>query len=85
MIYSILKELLNYCQIAKLFGYKKKTTITFAKVKQLIQYLQSVIIEHLIIWDSITLVIALVSFYDDFEMTTALFLHLGNKDLKKIQ
>ena len=36
-------------------------------------------------WNSITHVIALDSLHDDFEMTTALLLYSGDKDLKEIQ
>lgn len=76
---------MNYSCIAKPLGYKKKATAIFAKVKHLIQCLQAAVTEHRTIWDSITLVVAFNSLYNDFEMTTAPFLHLGNKNLKEIQ
>lgn len=41
--------------------------------------------EYRIIEENITLVVALNSLYDDFEMTIALFLHLSNQDLEEIQ
>lgn len=41
--------------------------------------------EHRTILDSITLVAALDSLYDDFEITIALFFYLGNKDFEEIQ
>ena len=43
------------------------------------------VIEHRIIWDSITLVEALDSLHDDFEMTTTLLLHSGDKNIEEIQ
>lgn len=82
VIYSILKELLNYPPVAKPLGYKKTATTIFAEVKQLVQRLQSAVTEHVTIWDSITLVVALDSLYDDFEMTTAPLLHSATKILK---
>ena len=54
-------------------------------MKQLIQCLQSAITKHRTIWDSIILVVAFDSLYDDFEMTTAPLLHSGDKDLEEIQ
>ena len=85
VVYSILKELLNYPRVVKPLGYEKRATTIFAEVKQLIQRLQSAVTEHRTIWDSITLVIALDLLHDDFEMTTAPLLHLGDKDLEEIQ
>ena len=41
--------------------------------------------EHCKIWDSITLVVALDTLYDDFKMINAPFLHSNNKDLEEIQ
>lgn len=41
--------------------------------------------EHKTIWDSITLAIALDLLYDDFEIITTPFFHLGNKNFKEIQ
>ena len=49
VVYSILKELLNYPYITKPLGYKKKATAIFAKVKHLIQYLQATVTEYRII------------------------------------
>lgn len=49
------------------------------------QRLQSAVTEHRTIWDSITLVVALDSLHDDFEMTTTPLLHSGDKDLEEIQ
>ena len=49
IVYSILKELLNYPKVAKSLGYEKKATTIFAKVKQLVQQLQSAITEQRII------------------------------------
>lgn len=69
----------------KLLGYEKKAIIIFAEVKQLVQYFQSAITEYCTIWNSITLVVALNSLHDDFEITIVPLLHSGNKDLKKIQ
>lgn len=43
VVYSILKELLNYSQVIKPLEYKKITTSIFAKVKQLIYRLQSIV------------------------------------------
>ena len=54
-------------------------------MKQLVQHFQSAVTEHRTIWDSITLVVALDSLYDDFEMTITPLLHSGNKDLEEIQ
>ena len=85
VVYSILKELLNYPRVAKPLGYEKKATTIFAEVKQLVQRLQSAVTEERTIWESITLVVALDSLHDDFEMTTAPLLHSGDKDLKEIQ
>lgn len=85
VVYSILKELLNYPRVAKPLGYEKKATAIFAEVKQLVQRLQAAVTEHRTIWDSITLVVALDSLHDDFEMTTAPLLHSGDKDLEEIQ
>ena len=85
VVYSILKELLNYPRVVKPLGYEKKATTILAEVKQLVQRLQSAVTEHYTIWDSITLVIVLDSLQDDFEMTTAPLLHSGDKDLEEIQ
>ena len=85
VIYSILKELLNYPRVAKPLGYKKKATTIFAKVKQLVQQLQSAVTEQKTIWESITLVVALKLLHDNFEMTMAPFLHSSNKDFEEIQ
>lgn len=65
--------------------YEKKAITIFAEVKQLLQCLQSAVTEHYIIWDSITLVVALDSLHDNFKMTTMPLLHSGNKDLKEIE
>ena len=46
VVYSIFKELLNYPRVTKLLGYKKKINIIFAKVKQLVQQLQSAVIKQ---------------------------------------
>lgn len=43
------------------------------------------ITKHRIIWDSITLIGALNSLYDNFEMTTASLLYSGNKDFEETQ
>lgn len=83
VVYSILKELLNYSRVVKPLGYEKKATTIFAEVKQLVQRLQSAVTEHRTIWDSITLVVALDSLHDDFEMTTAPLLHPVTRILKK--
>ena len=84
VVYSILKELLNYPRVAKPLGYEKKTNTIFAQVKQLVQRLQSAVTNQRTIWESITLVVALDSLHDDFEMTTAPLLHSGDKDLEEI-
>lgn len=84
-MYSILKELLNYPRVVKPLGYEKKATTIFTEVKQLVQRLQSAVMEHRTIWHSITLVVALNSLHDDFEMTTPPLLHSGDKDLEEIQ
>ena len=49
------------------------------------QRFQFAVTEYWTICDSITLVVALDSLHDDFEMTTAPLLHSGDKDLKEIQ
>ena len=85
VVYSILKELLNYPRVAKPLGYEKKATTIFAKVKQLVQRLQSAVTEQRSIWESITLVVAVNLLHNDFEMTTAPLLYSGNKDLEEIQ
>lgn len=85
VVYSILKKLLNYPRIAKFLDYKKKATIIFPKVKQLVQQFQLAITEQKKIWESITLVVALNLLYDNFEIMITLFLYPNNKDLKKIQ
>ena len=85
VVYSILKELLNYPRVAKPLGYEKKANIIFAKVKQLVQRLQSALTEQRTIWESITLVVAFDSLHDNFEMTTASLLYSGDKDLEEIQ
>ena len=46
VIYSILKELLNYPCVVKPLGYEKKATIIFAEMKQLVQCLQSAVPEQ---------------------------------------
>lgn len=66
-------------------GYEKKATTIFTKVKQLVQRLQSVITEQGIIWDNITLIVALDLVHDKFKMTTTPFLYSGDKNLEKIQ
>ena len=85
VVYSILKELLNYPYIVKLLGYEKKATTIFAEVKQLVQRFQSTLTQHRTIWNSITLVVAFESLHNEFEMTTAPLLHLGDKDIEEIQ
>ena len=49
VVYSILKKFLNYLCIAKLFEYKKKVTIIFAKVKYFVQHFQVAVIKYKII------------------------------------
>ena len=85
VVYFILTDLLNYLRIAKPLGYEKKATTIFAKVRQLVQQFQSAVIEQRTIWESITLVVALVSLHNNFEMMTAPLFHSGNKDLEEIQ
>ena len=85
VVYSILKELLNYPRIIKQLGYEKKVTTIFAEVKQLVQRLQFTVTEQRTIWDSITFVVTLDSLDDDFEMTTTPLLHSGNKNIEEIQ
>lgn len=63
--------------------YKKKATNIFAEVKQLVQCLQSIVTEHYINLDSIILIVAFNSLYNNFEMTIALFCILVTKILKK--
>ena len=77
--------MLNYPRVPKPLCYEKKATTIFAKVKQLVRRLQSAVLEQRTIWESITLVVALDSLHNNFEMTTALPLHSGDKDLKEIQ
>lgn len=69
----------------KLFRYKKKATAIFVEVKHLVQYLPGAVTEQKTIWNSITLVVALDSLHNDFEMTIAPLFHLDNKDLEEIQ
>ena len=84
VVYSIFKKLLNYPKVAKPLGYKKKANTIFAEVKQLVQRLQLAVTKQRTIWESITLAVALDSLHDNFEMTTALLLHSGDKDLEEI-
>lgn len=85
VVYSILKELLNYPRVAKPLDYKKKATTLFPKVKQLVQHLQSEVMEEKTIWKCITLVVALDLLHNDFKMKTAPRLYSGDKYLKQIQ
>lgn len=85
VVYSILKELLNYPRVTKLLGYEKKGATIFAEVKQLVQQLQSAVTKQKIIWKSITLVVAFDLLHNDFEMTIAPLLHSDNKDIEEIQ
>ena len=84
-MYSILKKLLNYLRVAKFLRYDKITNTIFGKVKQLVQRLQSVVIDQRTIWECITIVIALDSLYDYFGIITTSLRHSGDKDLKEIQ
>ena len=77
--------MLNYPRVAKPLGYEKKAITIIAEVKQLVQRLQSTVIKQRTIWESITLVVALDSLHDDFEMTTVPLLHSDDKDLEEIQ
>lgn len=43
------KKILNYLCIAKLFEYKKKVTIIFAKIKYFVQHFQVAVIKYKII------------------------------------
>ena len=54
-------------------------------MKKLVQRIQSAVMEHQTIWDSLTLVVVLDSLHDNFEMTTTPLLHFGDKDLEEIQ
>ena len=83
VVYSILKILLNYPRVTKPLGYNKKANIIFAKVKQLVQTLQSIVTKQKTIWESITLVITLDSLHDDFEMTSIPLFYSSYKDLEK--
>lgn len=49
------------------------------------QRLQSAVTEQRRIWENITLVVVLDSLHDNFEMTTALLFHSGDKNLEEIQ
>ena len=46
VVYLIFKKHLNYPKVVKLLGYKKKATTIFVEVKQLVQRLQSAVMEH---------------------------------------
>ena len=76
---------MNYPRVAKPFGYEKKANTIFAEVKQLVQRLQSAVTDQRTIWENITLGIVIDSLHDDFEMTMALLLHSGDKNLEEIQ
>ena len=54
-------------------------------MKQLVQRLQSAVTGQRTIWNSITLVVALDSLHNDFEMTIAPLLHSGDKDIEEIE
>ena len=54
-------------------------------MKQHVQRLQFAVTEQQTIWDSITLVVALDSLHDDFELITSPLLHLGDKNIMEIQ
>lgn len=61
-----------------------KVITIFTKFKHFIQCLQAFVIEHKIIWNSITLVVAFDLLHNDFKILITPFFHLSNKDFEEI-
>lgn len=85
VIYLILQKLLHYPKIIKLKGYKKLIIQIFAEIKYFCKRLQMVITLGQDLQDTIAIVIALDSLYNDFNTNTASLLEAGNKTINQIQ
>ena len=85
VVYSLLKEVLNYSQTNRPLGFKKKFTAIFEEVKQLVDCLQVAITSNRTIWNSIVIVVALDSLHKKYQSIIAPLLHAGDKELEKIQ
>ena len=85
VVYSLLKEVLNYPQTNRPLGFEKKSTAIFGEVKQLVDRLQAAVTPNRTIWDSIVIVVALDSLHEEFQPIIAPLLHAGDKELEEIQ
>ena len=85
VVYSILQKLLNYPKINKPKGYDKPVMQIFAEVRYLYKRLCIAMTPGRDLWDTIAIVIALDTLYDDFETTTTSLLETGDKTIDQIQ
>ena len=85
VVYSILQELFNYPKINKPKEYDKPVMQIFAKVRYLCKCLQIAMTSGRDLWDTIAIVIALDTLYNNFNTTTASLLESGDKTIDQIQ
>lgn len=85
VVYTLLKEILNYPRKNKPKRYEKRTTTVFSKVSTLVDRLQNVVSDNRTIWKAIKIVVSADSLHDDFDHVVRPILHAGGKTLELIQ
>lgn len=85
VVYFIFQELLNHFCNIKPKKFEKSVISIFANIQFLIKWLQLAIIQNGDIGDSITIVVAPDSLYDNFETITTNILKHNDKIIKEIQ
>lgn len=85
VIFSLVRELLNYPRLNKQQGFEKPTFQIFGEVKQIMRRLQAAVKDEQTLLDSIALVVALDSLHDDFDSVIFMILCAGDKNIDEIQ
>ena len=84
VVYSILQELLHYPATNKPKRYKKPVVEIFAEVRYLCKQLKAAITEGIDPFETMAIVIALDTLYDNYDTTTTSMLETGNKSINEI-
>lgn len=85
VIFSLVRELINYPRLNKQQGFEKQTFQIFGEVKQIMRRLQAAIKDEQTLLDSIALVVVLDSLHDDFDPVIFRILCAGDKSIDEIQ
>ena len=85
VVYLIFQELLNYPKINKPKGYNKSVMKIFAEVKYLYQRVQTAMTLGRDFWDTIAIVIALDTLYNNFKTSTTSLLKSEDKMIDQTQ